>query len=623
MKYFRKVFRLRSRESHQLLTARQIYLTQFSFSQMGLTGGGARSGGGTANPVKIVANIFISFIGAGVLGLPYAFKEAGYLQASVVMFLVALFSIQAMLMIVDIKDEILRNRRSRRRNNRQRGGGSYIKLDLPSPSSPPASSKSAAESLLPLIDSESDEGFADDPASVHSNKNAEPCLTYGDVGYYAFGLPGRALVDTTLTVSQFGFCCAYLIFITENLAKAELMSKAGWLVVLLPFEFALTLLRKLDKLAVFSLLAQVSNLLAFAVVFWFDFEHLKEHKFVHISAVKLSGFPLYLSVAIYCYEGQGLILALEDSLAPSIRHQFRRYFVVTLSAVTLLYIAFGASGYLSYGPETDEIITNNLPHTGGGLDSALLVKFCLCFALFFTYPIMLFPVFQLIQARSSFINGASREAALRCGVVSLTGFVVLAIPNFAHLMALIGATCCTLLAFILPAAFHLKIFGSSLRRNQRLFNYWLLVLGVTGAILGTTDTLSRMNEESAIAAGDLQVPVPQEPHDNDFGWSSQSVIVPSEIVPTDTIINSNRTFAPPKVELGLPDEPTAAAAAKNASLPEEEKQEKEAVVVPKISAQRVRKDGDNNNDEAPSARRHSGALPDVDVVSAKKRPLNL
>ena len=33
------------------------------------------SGEGATSPVKIVANIFISFIGAGVLGLPYAFKE--------------------------------------------------------------------------------------------------------------------------------------------------------------------------------------------------------------------------------------------------------------------------------------------------------------------------------------------------------------------------------------------------------------------------------------------------------------------------------------------------------------------------------------------------------------------
>ena len=32
-------------------------------------------GKGSKSPLKILANIFISFIGAGVLGLPYAFKE--------------------------------------------------------------------------------------------------------------------------------------------------------------------------------------------------------------------------------------------------------------------------------------------------------------------------------------------------------------------------------------------------------------------------------------------------------------------------------------------------------------------------------------------------------------------
>lgn len=33
---------------------------------------------GTDSRIKIFANIFISFIGAGILGLPYAFKEVGH-----------------------------------------------------------------------------------------------------------------------------------------------------------------------------------------------------------------------------------------------------------------------------------------------------------------------------------------------------------------------------------------------------------------------------------------------------------------------------------------------------------------------------------------------------------------
>ena len=47
---------------------------------------------------------------------------------------------------------------------------------------------------------------------------------------------------------------------------------------------------------------------------------------------------------------------------------------------------------------------------------------------------------------------------LRFFLVVLTGFVVLAVPNFANLMALVGASCCTLLAFILPGIFHMNVF---------------------------------------------------------------------------------------------------------------------------------------------------------------------
>ena len=43
---------------------------------MTVAGGGGVSG--SKSPAKIMANIFISFIGAGVLGLPFAFKEVSY-----------------------------------------------------------------------------------------------------------------------------------------------------------------------------------------------------------------------------------------------------------------------------------------------------------------------------------------------------------------------------------------------------------------------------------------------------------------------------------------------------------------------------------------------------------------
>ena len=88
-------------------------------------------------------------------------------------------------------------------------------------------------------------------------------------------------------------------------------------------------------------------------------------------------------MAIYCFEGAGMILSLEESLASEvgliivqyskctqeifmcglpglyflifltfvvqIRDQFKSYFIKTILAITTLYITFGVAGYLSYG----------------------------------------------------------------------------------------------------------------------------------------------------------------------------------------------------------------------------------------------------------------------------------
>ena len=51
--------------------------------------------------LKIVSNIFIAFIGSGVLGLPYAFKRSGILEGAFVMAIVAYFSTRAMLLLID------------------------------------------------------------------------------------------------------------------------------------------------------------------------------------------------------------------------------------------------------------------------------------------------------------------------------------------------------------------------------------------------------------------------------------------------------------------------------------------------------------------------------------------
>ena len=55
--------------------------------------------------VKLVANLFISFIGGGVLGLPFAFMKAGILEGTFIMIAVSFLSVKAMLLLIECKDK--------------------------------------------------------------------------------------------------------------------------------------------------------------------------------------------------------------------------------------------------------------------------------------------------------------------------------------------------------------------------------------------------------------------------------------------------------------------------------------------------------------------------------------
>lgn len=48
---------------------------------------------GTDSKVKVFANIFISFIGAGILGLPYAFREVSQLGHGKINFFILMLKI--------------------------------------------------------------------------------------------------------------------------------------------------------------------------------------------------------------------------------------------------------------------------------------------------------------------------------------------------------------------------------------------------------------------------------------------------------------------------------------------------------------------------------------------------
>uniref|UniRef100_A0A2P2JEH3 Amino acid transporter transmembrane domain-containing protein n=1 Tax=Rhizophora mucronata TaxID=61149 RepID=A0A2P2JEH3_RHIMU len=260
----------------------------------------------TASSIQTLGNIIVSIVGTGILGLPFAFKIAGWLAGLLGVVISGATTYYCMLLLVRCRDKL-------------------------------ASQELTQET------------------------------TYGDLGYKSLGNTGRYLTESLIFISQCGGSVAYLVFIGQNLSSifgGYGPSFKSFIFLLVPIEIALSWSRSLSALAPFSIFANVCNVLAMVIVVKGDIVKVLsgEFKFSDRKAItsNIGGLLLAGGMALFCFEGFGMTLALEASMRETGR--FPSLLAKAFAGITFVYVSFGFSGYMAYGDETKDIITLNLPH---------------------------------------------------------------------------------------------------------------------------------------------------------------------------------------------------------------------------------------------------------------------
>ncbi|KAJ8754537.1 hypothetical protein K2173_005698 [Erythroxylum novogranatense] len=398
---------------------------------------------GSSSALKTLGNIIVSIVGTGVLGLPFAFKIAGWFAGLLGVVIAGIATYYCMLLLVQCRDK-----------------------------------------------------FAPKELTNQETK------TYGDLGYESLGKTGRYLTESLIFLSQCGGSVAYLVFIGQNLSsifKGQGLGFSSFIFLLVPIEIALSWISSLSALAPFSIFADVCNLLAMGIVIKEDVENILRGEFKlndrKAFTSNIGGLPFAGGMAVFCFEGFGMTLALESSMKE--RGRFPSLLGKAFSGITFVYVLFGFSGYMAYGDETREIITLNLPHNW----STTAVQAGLCLGLLFTFPIMLHPIHEIAEGKlrsrewfkKHFSSGGGNLTPMgKCGIYACRSILIVAlavlasfIPGFAMFASLVGSTVCALISFVLPAVFHLRLLGSSLHRWQRALDYFILICGLLFAAYGS------------------------------------------------------------------------------------------------------------------------------------------
>lgn len=379
---------------------------------------------GSASQKQVTVNIFISFVGSGMLGMPYAFKQSGWVLGCICLCLISSLNVYAMNLLIQTRKKLESN------------------------------------------------GFKD-------------INGYGCVGRVVSGDRGEKLVNVCLVISQIGFSTAYLIFIAANLNNIWGVNRAYVCFGCVPILAVLVQLQDMKHLSPFSLLADIANLAGLIAVMVQDW---KAYESYHEKTIEFDFRNiLYVSsVALYSLEGVGMVLPLESSCMD--RSWFPSLLQKTIFAITMLMCIFGTFGYFAFGNETEAPVTLNLD----GI-TANIVKVALCLGLYLTYPIMMFPINQVMENLVLGHSSPDPHRVFRSFVVFLSALVAFVIPDFGKFLSLVGASICVVLGFILPGYFHLMSF----ERNELLFwewimDYFLMIFGVLFAIIGTSTSIGNL-----------------------------------------------------------------------------------------------------------------------------------
>lgn len=403
---------------------------------------------GTTTPSKAVFLLLKSFIGTGVMFLPKAFSNGGLMFSTSVMLLIAGLSLWSFLLLVETRNKV--------------------------------------------------------PVS------------FGDMGGVLFGPNMRLFVLFSITISQIGFVCAYMVFVAQN-AHAFLLSVTNcktdialhWLILGQLFIFVpLAMIRKIQKLSVFALIADVFILLGLSYLYYYDTLTLVTKGFGDVQwIINPKSFPLFIGTAVFTFEGIGLVIPIAESMKEP--EKFPKVLTGSMIFMTILFTSVGVVSYLAFGDDVETVILLNLPAHSAVVDTIqLLYAMAICLSI----PLQLFPAIRIMENGIFTLSGKNnllvkwQKNLFRFGMVVVCSIIAIGGSNdLDKFVSIVGSACCIPLGFLFPPLFHMKAIAVNWR--QRAGDIFLIVFGMASMIYTSAITISLWTAGGAPEAPMRCIPV--------------------------------------------------------------------------------------------------------------------
>ncbi|XP_062415433.1 vesicular inhibitory amino acid transporter [Pungitius pungitius] len=307
---------------------------------------------------------------------------------------------------------------------------------------------------------------------------------------------GGWLVNVAQVIELLMTCTLYLVVSTSLLSDSlsgTAVPRSVCSLASLAFLLPCLLLTDLRPVSTLSLLCSLAHILISLLVMLHCLSRASSWSW---SALPLSvdpeDFIVSVGVIIFSYTSQIFLPPLEGSMRD--RGQFNCMLGWTHAAACIMKTLFSLLAVLTWGAETSEVITDNLPS-----DLRPLINLSLLAKALLSYPLPFYSAAEILQScllrdvSSHSKHGVSRLALLvRLALLMTSYLLALIVPRFSLLMGLTGSVTGAAMTLILPCLLHLRLQWGRLTVEERLIDLCILSLGVICSVSGVICSVKRL-----------------------------------------------------------------------------------------------------------------------------------
>lgn len=307
------------------------------------------------------------------------------------------------------------------------------------------------------------------------------------------GIKGKYVVQSFLLIEQLCCCIGIIIFtkdfLNHILCSFEIDSLCGNTAFNLVFSLALTvplsLINNMHYFYIPSMAANFFIMIALLSQMFYNVEsanahpEVKSHFVSNFFGFHITQLPVFFGVAVFSFEGVGVTFSIRDSMEKP--EALPKILKSQMVVITAIYIVFSSVSALALGDKLEDIVFFSLPTSQ---PFYLLIQILYAVSALFTYPIQLFPAIRIME-NSKFLRmrlfnekGRTRNKYLRYGLrLFMIGcvFLIAYLTKSFHLfLGLIGSCIMTTLGFGLPIWLYMAQFKDRIPKKKKYINYGIL-----------------------------------------------------------------------------------------------------------------------------------------------------